>query len=327
VVGLKMDLTRRVFVAGVAAAAPAATAPAAAAAPSKTRSAPVPRFLVPTVTPVDRAGNFDEPLWRDMLSFFNDKGADGALVLGTTGEFSSFSVKERQKILESTVKNKGNLEIVAHVGTTNLPETMELMLHAGKVGADSVLIVPPFYIKKVPLEGLVRYYSALLDAARIPVFLYHIPAASGIPISNELVTALSQYDMLYGIKDSSGSQEGLLAFIKRFPRLKVFTGIPNLIELVIRSGGGGAISGAGNVFPGETAAVFRAARAGQDITAPLAKLNQVTSLLTGGDVGSLKFILGELGLRESFCRLPMVTELTAERKAALRQVVAKYRAG
>jgi 4-hydroxy-tetrahydrodipicolinate synthase len=322
-----MDLTRRVFVAGVAAAAPAATAPAAAAAPSKTRSAPVPRFLVPTVTPVDRAGNFDEPLWRDMLSFFNDKGADGALVLGTTGEFSSFSVKERQKILESTVKNKGNLEIVAHVGTTNLPETMELMLHAGKVGADSVLIVPPFYIKKVPLEGLVRYYSALLDAARIPVFLYHIPAASGIPISNELVTALSQYDMLYGIKDSSGSQEGLLAFIKRFPRLKVFTGIPNLIELVIRSGGGGAISGAGNVFPGETAAVFRAARAGQDITAPLAKLNQVTSLLTGGDVGSLKFILGELGLRESFCRLPMVTELTAERKAALRQVVAKYRAG
>jgi 4-hydroxy-tetrahydrodipicolinate synthase len=314
-----MKMSRRVFVAGAAATG--------AATPSKTRSAPVPRFLIPTVTPVDRAGNFDAPLWRDMLSFYNDKGADGVLVLGTTGEFSSFSVKERQSILEATVKNKGNLEIVAHVGTTNLPETMELMLHAGKVGADSVLIVPPFYIKKVPLEGLVRYYSELLEAARVPVFLYHIPAASGIPITEELVTALSHYDMLYGIKDSSGSQEGLLAFIKTFPKLKVFTGIPNLIELVIRSGGGGAISGAGNVFPAETAAVFRAARAGQDFTAPLARLNQVTSLLTGGDTGSLKFMLGELGLRESFCRPPLATELTAERKAALRQVVAKYRAG
>ena len=313
-----MKMSRRVFVAGVAATA--------AATPSKTRSAPVPRFLIPTVTPVDRAGNFDAPLWRDMLSFYNDKGADGALVLGTTGEFSSFSVKERQNILEATVKNKGNLEVVAHVGTTNLPETMELMLHAAKVGADSVLIVPPFYIKKVPLEGLVRYYSALLEAARVPVFLYHSPAASGIPITEELVTALSHYDMLYGIKDSSGSQEGLLAFIKKFPKLMVFTGIPNLIELVIRSGGGGAISGAGNVFPAETAAVFRAARAGQDFTAPLAKLNQVTGLLTGGDTGSLKFMLGELGLRESFCRPPLATELTAERKAALRQVVAKYRA-
>jgi 4-hydroxy-tetrahydrodipicolinate synthase len=321
-----MKLTRRVFVAGVAAAAPVAAAKAPVAGPSKTRSAPVPRFLIPSVTPVDRAGNFDEPLWRDMLAFFGDKGADGVLVLGTTGEFSSFSLKERQKILESTVKNKGNLEIVAHVGTTNLPETMELMLHAAKVGADSVLIVPPFYIKKVPLEGLVRYYSALLDAARIPVLLYHIPAASGIPITEELVTALSQYDMLYGIKDSSGSPEGLVAFIKKFPKLKVFTGIPNLIDLVIRSGGAGAISGAGNVFPAETAAVFQAARAGKDFTAPLAKLNQVTTLLTGGDAGSLKFILGELGLRESFCRPPMAPELTAERKTALRQVVARYRA-
>ena len=148
-----------------------------------------------------------------------------------------------------------------------------------------------------------------------------------MPITTELVTALLKYEMLYGIKDSSGSPEGLLAFIKNFPKLRVFTGIPPLIESAIRNGGGGAVSGAANVFPAETAAVFRAARAGQDIAAPLAKLNQVTSLLTGGDAGSLKFMLGELGLRESFCRPPLATELTAGRKAALRQVVAKYRAG
>jgi hypothetical protein len=80
-----MKLTRRVFVAGVAAAAPVAAAKAPVSGPSKTRSAPVPRFLIPSVTPVDRAGNFDEPLWRDMLAFFGDKGADGVLVLGTTG--------------------------------------------------------------------------------------------------------------------------------------------------------------------------------------------------------------------------------------------------
>ena len=53
---LRLKLTRRVFVAGVAAAAPAAAAKAPAATPSKTRSAPVPRFLIPTVTPVDRNG-------------------------------------------------------------------------------------------------------------------------------------------------------------------------------------------------------------------------------------------------------------------------------
>ena len=165
-VGLSMDLTRKGFVAGMAAA------PAVAALPSITRAAPVPRFLIPSVTPVGRQGNFDEPLWRDMLSFFREKGADGLLVLGTTGEFASFSVQERRKILEATMKSKGSLEIMCHVGTTNLPETMELMQHATGEGADSVLILPPFYFKQVPLEGLVRYFSALLEAARVPVLLY-----------------------------------------------------------------------------------------------------------------------------------------------------------
>jgi 4-hydroxy-tetrahydrodipicolinate synthase len=325
VVGLRpkvttMNQTRRVFVASMA-----AVAPHLAAGPSRTRSAPVPRFLIPAVTPVDRKGNFDEALWRDMLSFFGEKGADGVLVLGTTGEFASFSVRERQKILEAAVKNKGSLEIVCQVGTPNLPETMELMLHAAKEGADSVLIVPPFYIKRVPLEGLARYYSALLEAARIPVLLYHIPDASGVPISAELLSALSQYDMLYGVKDSSGNQEGLLAFIKNFPKLRIFTGSPRLIEPVIRNGGAGVISGAGNVLPGETAAVFRDARAGKDITASLARLNEAAKLL-GGDAGSMKFTLGELGLRESYCRPPLASELTAERKAALRAGVEKYRA-
>lgn len=315
-----MNPTRRVFVTGMA-----AVASAGAAVPSRTRTAPVPRFLIPAVTPVDRKGNFDEALWRDMLGFFREKGADGVVVLGSTGEFSSFSVRERQKILAAAVKNKGSLEIMAQVSTPNLPETMELMVHATKEGADSVLIMPPFYFKRVPLEGLVGYFSALLEAAQIPVLLYHIPDSSGVPISLELLRALAKHDMLCGVKDSTGNREGLLAFIKEFPTLKIFTGIPNLIETVIRSGGAGVISGAGNVLPGETAAVFRDARAGRDIAPALARLGQAGKLL-GGDAGSMKFILGQLGLRESYCRFPFALEATAQRKAALKDGVAKYRA-
>ena len=315
-----MTPTRRDFVAGMA-----AVASAAAAVPSRTRAAPAPRFLIPAITPVDRKGSFDEALWRDMLGFFREKGADGVVVLGTTGEFSSFSVRERQKILEATVKNKGSLEVVAQVSTPNLPETMELMLHATKEGADSVLIMQPFYFKRVPLEGLVGYFSALLEPARIPVLLYHIPDYSGIPITAELLRALAKYDMLYGIKDSSGNREGLLAFIKEFPKLKIFTGLPNLIETVIRNGGAGVISGAGNVLPTETAAIFRDARAGKDIVPAVARLNEASKFL-GGDAGSMKFILGQLGFRESYCRVPFAIELSQERKAALKERIAKYRA-
>lgn len=292
---------------------------------SRTVSAPVPRFLIPAVTPVDRKGNFDEPLWRDMLGFFQDKNVDGVLVLGSTGEFSSFSVRERQKILEAAVKRKGKLEVICHVSTPNLPETMGLMLHATKEGADSVLIMPPFYFKRVPLQGLVRYFSTLLEAARVPVLLYHIPASSGVPISPELLRALSGYAVLYGIKDSSGDPKGLVAFIKDFPKLKIFTGLPNLIGMVIQNGGAGVISAAGNLLPGETAAVFQDYRAGKDIAPALARLSQVSKFL-GGDAGSMKFILGQLGLRESYCRPPFLLELSEETKATLKERVAKYRA-
>jgi 4-hydroxy-tetrahydrodipicolinate synthase len=165
----------------------------------------------------------------------------------------------------------------------------------------------------------------LLEAARIPVLLYQIPSYSGIPITADLLKALSRYEILYGIKDSTGDLKGLVAFIKEFPKLKIFTGSPSLIQAVIENGGAGVISGTGNVLPGETAAVFRDARAGKDIAPALARLNQSSKIL-GGDMASMKFMLGQLGLRESCCRPPFLLEPNAETKEALKQRVAKYRA-
>src|SRR5579862_3399314 len=102
-----MNATRRTFLGavGAAAAAAAATPPAKGAFVK-----PAPKFYVAAVTPCDIHGKFDEALYRDMMPFFKERGADGVVALGTTGEFPMFSCAERKHIAEVALKHRSGLE-------------------------------------------------------------------------------------------------------------------------------------------------------------------------------------------------------------------------
>ena len=141
-----MQPTRRGFLGAVS----AATAITAAATPPPAKSTATksgPNLYVAAVTPCDSRNKFDDALYRDLMPFFKERGADGVVVLGTTGEFPSFSVAERRKVAEAALKHHAGLRVIVQVGTSNLPETLELLNHAQANGADGVLCIPPFYYK------------------------------------------------------------------------------------------------------------------------------------------------------------------------------------
>src|ERR1051325_1693557 len=150
-------------------AATSATANVSDASPEKVL------FWVAASTPCDKNLKFDEELYKDVLAYLKSNGADGVVVLGTTGEFPSFSVAERKKVAETAFKHRNGLNIIVSPGTANYPETLELCQHAEANGADGLLIVPPFYYKHPRLDGLVRYFSMLFENVKIPINLYHIP--------------------------------------------------------------------------------------------------------------------------------------------------------
>ena len=316
-----METTRRSFLGAVGAASTAAAmsrAAKTAGTQSKTK------FYVAAITPCDSRGKFDEALYRDLLPFLKERGADGVVVLGTTGEFPSFSFAERKKIAETALKHRAGLEIIVQVGTSNLPETLELLSHAAQNGADGTLCIPPFYFKNPPLQGLVKYYSQVLEASKIPVHLYHIPGTSAVPISLELLHALEHYPNLAGIKDSTGNAEGYAAFVKEFPKLNMMTGTENNIPAALNAGMGGILMG-GNLFTKQIAAIYAAHRQGKDLAEPVAKLRDATQLLRipgAGGVPAIKYALGAMGLRESYVRPPYV-DLTDEQKALLKPKVAQ----
>src|SRR5580692_10838758 len=253
-----METTRRTFleVIGAAAAAEMISSPVgmsatAAAASVPTVARPVQGekclFWVAAATPCDKNLKFEEGLYKDMLAYFKANGADGVVVLGTTGEYPSFSMAERKRVAEIALKNRNGLNIIVSSGTSNVPETIELSQHAAANGADGLLIIPPFYYKKPPLEGLTKHYSLIFDQVKIPINLYHIPGTSGVPITHELLHSLEHYPNLAGIKDSTGNAEGYVAFVKEFPKLNMRSGTSNNLKTAIDNGMG-AILMEGNLF-------------------------------------------------------------------------------
>jgi 4-hydroxy-tetrahydrodipicolinate synthase len=280
-------------------------------------------FWVAVSTPCDKNLNFDAELYKDLLAYLKAQGADGVVVLGTTGEFPSFSFAERKKIAEAAFKHRSGLNIIVSSGTSNFPETIELSKHAEENGADGLLIVPPFYYKRVRTEPLTKYYSMIFEQVKIPINLYHIPFASGVPITHELLHSVEKYPNLAGIKDSVEDPEVYHAFVKEFPKLNMRTGTDANLKYALEHGMG-AILAEGNNFTKQIAAVFAAKRAGKELDEPMAKLNAALKLLREGGVdeyGPMKYALSlQMGTRQFYQRPPN-SDVTEEQKAKIKSAL------
>ena len=310
-----MQTTRRAFLGAVGAAAAVAATP-----PVNTGSASKQKLYVAAVTPCDKGLKFDEGIYKEMMPYFKEKGLDGIVVLGTTGEYPSFSVAERKKVAETALKHRTGLSIIVQTGTTNFPDTIDLTTHAAANGADGTLVIPPFYYKKPATEGLTRYYSMILEASKIPVHLYHIPGTSAVPITLELLHSLEKYPNLAGIKDSTGDAAGYAAFAKEFPKLNMMTGTGNNLKPALAAGMGAILADA-NLFPKAAADIFAAHREGKDVDDAynrLRELNTALRPLGAGSYGPMKYALSlMMGTRQTYQRPPHL-DVTDEQKAGIK---------
>jgi len=328
-----MKTTRRTFLGSVGAAAAVGVAggvklPEVSAALPSVADVPAPSaekvlFWVAASTPCDKNLKFDEELYKDVLAYLKSNGADGVVVLGTTGEFPSFSVAERKKVAEVAFKHRNGLNIIVSPGTANYPETLELCQHAEANGADGLLIVPPFYYKHPRLDGLVRYFSMLFENVKIPINLYHIPFATGVSISHDLLHAMEKYPNLAGIKDSVSDPDVYHKFVAEFPKLNMRTGTSENLKYALDHGMG-AILAEGNNFTKQISAVFAAKRAGKDINEPIAKFEAAMKILREGGVdeyGPMKYALSlQMGTRQFYQRPPN-SDVTDEQKTKIKQAL------
>ncbi|MEI6484762.1 MAG: dihydrodipicolinate synthase family protein [Sphingomonadales bacterium] len=279
-------------------------------------------YWVATVTPCDAKGQFDPGAMKAVMEWHQKCGADGVVVLGTSGEFPSFSVAERKRVTEVAMQHKGSMNMIIGPGTANIVETIDLARHAQSVGADGLLVIPPFYFNQPPVEGLIDYYSRLFDAVSIPINLYHIPGTSEVAITKELLQALMKYPNLAGIKDSSGNAEGFAEFLTNFPELNMRCGTSNNLIPAVEHGMG-AILADGNMFSDKCADIFKTYRAKGDWKAKLAHLREAGAIMRDHHMGAntyaaMKYVLSlRMGGPMMYARTPY-PQLTDAQKASLK---------
>ena len=173
-------------------------------------SKPLSGVIAAIATPVDETGAPDLKRAIILARYLLDNGCDGLNVLGTTGEATSFSVDERKGVMDAYKANGLPMHrLMVGTGAASVTDAVALTRHAADLGFGGALVLPPFYYKGVPDDGLVAYVEALVKATEqkpIPIYLYHFPAMSGLPWHVALITRLldSFSSRIAGLKDSSG---------------------------------------------------------------------------------------------------------------------------
>jgi 4-hydroxy-tetrahydrodipicolinate synthase len=204
-------------------------------------------------TAIDQTGEPDCARATKLARYLLDNGCDGLNVLGTTGEATSFSLAQRQTVMNAYRQAGLPLDrMMVGTGAAAVADAVALTRHAAELGFAGALVLPPFYYKGVPDDGLAAYIGALVaaTAARpIPIYLYHYPALSGLPWHVKLIKRLLDAfgGRLAGLKDSSGDMPFAREAAAISPSFKVFPSTEAVL-LEARSGAfAGCISATANL--------------------------------------------------------------------------------
>ena len=221
--------------------------------------------LSPVVTPFKADLAADPARFAAHCRWLLANGCDGLAIFGTNSEANSLTVQEKIDLLDALLEaGVDPSRLMPGTGACAIGDAVALTSHAVKRGCAGVLMLPPFYYKGVPDEGLARYFTEVIERvgdASLRIYLYHIPPVAQVGISLDLIARLRRDwpETVVGIKDSSGDWNNTRAMLERFggDGFQVFAGSDDFLLANLRHGGAGCITAPGNVNPGASANLYR----------------------------------------------------------------------
>jgi len=218
--------------------------------------------IVAIVTPF-KNGQVDEEAFRNLIEEQIAAGTDGIVPCGTTGESTTLSHEEHDRVIEITIDAvKKRVPVIAGTGSNSTAEALRLTRHAWEKGADGALLVCPYYNRPTQ-EGLYRHYRAVAEEVPIPIVIYNIPGRTGTNMLPETLARLAQIKNIVGVKEASGSLKQMSDSINLCgPGFDVLAGDDIFTLALMAIGGKGVISVLSNVVPQDMAAMVDAFTAG-----------------------------------------------------------------
>lgn len=224
--------------------------------------------IPPLVTLFDESGRIDDDANKRQIEFLIAGGVHGILALGSTGEAMHLSADERREFARLVVRQvNGRVPVLVGCLSTSTDEAVALARHVQEIGADGVVVIPPYYWS--PNDTAIEtHIGAVARAVELPVLIYHFPAVIGRIIPVPLVAKLAQaHANVLGIKETIDSVSHIHEVIARVkpvkPEFSVLCGFEFHLLNTLLSGGDGAIPAIANFAPQLSVAVYEAYRKGR----------------------------------------------------------------
>ncbi|WP_147917068.1 dihydrodipicolinate synthase family protein [Ruania zhangjianzhongii] len=202
---------------------------------------------------------------RAILEYVAGSGVQGALVLGTTGEFPALSIEERNTVAALAVQTLADLRVIVHVGAASRFEVSQLIAGARAAGAREIAVLTPYYLPAPPEEVYDFFSAVVAEAAGLDVYVYMFEARTGIPVDEELIVRLAELPGVVGVKVSGESLDRISTYRSRLADdFAIYTGADGDFARAGQAGADGVISGVASVFAQPFIAMREALLAGDD---------------------------------------------------------------
>lgn len=275
------------------------------------------------VTPTNQNG-VDFNKLGSLIDWQIEKGINGLVICGTTGEAATLSYDEYHRVVSYSIERAGGrVPVIIGTGSNNTADAVAKTKFACNEGADAVLTVTPYY-NKTTQAGLVKMYETIADASSKPVILYNVPSRTGVGIAPETYLKLADHENIAAIKEANGD---LSAMVKTMAlvgdKLDMYSGNDDQVYSVLGLGGMGVISVLSNVAPSETVELCQAYFNGDHIRSrelQFKMLPLISALFSEVNPIPVKAAMAKLGFCENFVRLPLV-EMSEDKKTAMYAVM------
>jgi len=278
------------------------------------------------VTPF-KDGRVDEAAFRRLIEFQISNGTSGLVPCGTTGESATLSYEEHNRVIELAIEiaNK-RVPVIAGTGSNSTDETIMLTKSAEKAGAESALLITPYYNKPTQ-QGLYEHYKKVAEEVSIPLILYNVPGRTSVNMLPETVARLSEIKNIIGIKEATGDLKQVSDTIEFSKKgFIVLSGDDFTTLPLLTIGGHGVISVTSNIEPAMMSDMINAFRAGdmdraRELHYRLQPLHRAMFIET--NPVPVKTALAMMGMVGEELRLPLVA-LSGANRAKLASIMSGF---
>ncbi len=288
------------------------------------------RILTAMITPFDERGELDVAEAVRIAEFLVERGNDGVVVAGSTGEGNALETDEKLALFREIKRALGDRgTVVAGTGGNNTRHSVDLTKRAEACGVDAILATVPAYVKPTP-DGMLTHFGAIAECTALPVIVYNIPGRTGVNMPPATFHELTRrHANVAGIKESTGDVNQFTAILRDRAREDVtfWCGDDNIFLPALAIGGYGLISVAGHLVGRELHTMAEAFDAGdvdtagrihRDLSPLIAALFQTTNPIP------VKWAMNHIGFKAGACRSPLGA-MPSALQATLEPLIAPFR--